>query len=108
VQHFVAHTKHGFKRSKAAQRQASPGAGNGAGRSLRNLLPALRRMPLLNVSLERAPTRSITTQGHHLFSSLGSYLKLEGMKWRTKLNHFALKSKLYQSALKAADSELVK
>jgi IS4 transposase len=61
-----------------------------------------------NVSLERSPTRTTTTQRNHLFSSLCAYLKLESMKWRTKLNHFALKSKIYQSALKAAYEELVK
>ena len=61
-----------------------------------------------NVSLEKSPTRTTTTQRNHLFSSLCAYLKLESMKWRTKLNHFALKSKIYQSALKAAYKELVK
>src|SRR5215210_8034485 len=61
-----------------------------------------------NVSLEKSPTRTPTTQRNHLFASLCAYLKLESMKWRTKLNHFALKSKIYQSALKAAYSELVK
>ena len=61
-----------------------------------------------NASLERSPTRTTTTQRNHLFSSLCAYLKLESLKWRTHLNHFALKSKIYQSALKAAYSELVK
>jgi hypothetical protein len=61
-----------------------------------------------NASLERSPTRTTTTQRNHLFSSLCAYLKLESLKWQTKLNHFALKSKIYQSALKAAYSELVK
>jgi hypothetical protein len=61
-----------------------------------------------NASLEHSPTRTATTQRNHLFSSLCAYLKLESLKWRTKLNHFALKSKIYQSALKAAYSELVK
>ncbi|HYX71768.1 MAG TPA: transposase, partial [Nitrososphaera sp.] len=61
-----------------------------------------------NVSLEKSPTRTQTTQRNHLFSSLCAYLKLENMKWRTHLNHFALKSKIYQSALKAAYKELVK
>jgi DDE superfamily endonuclease len=61
-----------------------------------------------NVSLEKSPTRTTTTQRNHLFSSLCAYLKLESLKWKTKLNHFALKSKIYQSALKAAFSELVK
>jgi hypothetical protein len=61
-----------------------------------------------NASLERSPTRTATTQRNHLFSSLCAYLKLESMKWQTTLSHFALKSKIYQSALKAAYSELVK
>jgi hypothetical protein len=61
-----------------------------------------------NASLEKSPTRTTTTQRNHLFSSLCAYLKLESMKWRTKLNHFALKSKIYQSALKAAYKQLVK
>ena len=61
-----------------------------------------------NVSLERSPTRTPTTQRNHLFSSLCAYLKLESLKWQTKLNHFALKSKISQSALKAAYSELIK
>jgi hypothetical protein len=61
-----------------------------------------------NASLERSPTRTTTTQRNHLFSSLCAYLKLESLRWQTKLNHFALKSKIYSSALKAAYSELVK
>jgi hypothetical protein len=61
-----------------------------------------------NVALERSPTRTTTTQRNHLFASLCAYLKLESLRWQTKLNHFALKSKIYQSALKAAYSELVK
>jgi hypothetical protein len=61
-----------------------------------------------NASLERSPTRTTTTQRNHLFASLCAYLKLEGLRWQTKLNHFALKSKIYSSALKAAYSELVK
>lgn len=60
-----------------------------------------------NAALEKSPTRTPTTQRNHLFASLCAYLKLESMKWRTKLNHFALKSKIYQSALKAAYKELV-
>lgn len=61
-----------------------------------------------NVALERSPTRTTTTQRNHLFASLCAYLKLESLRWQTKLNHFALKSKIYQSALKAAYKELVK
>lgn len=61
-----------------------------------------------NASLEKSPTRTETTQRNHFFASLCAYIKLEGLKSRTQLNHFALKSKIYLSALKSAYAELVK
>ncbi len=61
-----------------------------------------------NASLEKAPVRTPTTQRNHLFASLCAYIKLESLKIGTKLNHFALKSKIYLSALRSAYAELVK
>lgn len=61
-----------------------------------------------NASLEKSPTRTETTQRNHLFASLCAYVKLERLKINTKLSHFALKSKLYLSAVKSAYAELVK
>lgn len=61
-----------------------------------------------NASLEKSPTRTETTQRNHLFASLCAYVKLERLKIKTKLNHFALKSKLYLTATQAAMAELVK
>lgn len=61
-----------------------------------------------NASLEKSPTRTETTQRNHLFASLCAYLKLESLKLRTGHNHFALKSKIYMSALRSAYEELVK
>jgi len=61
-----------------------------------------------NASLEKSPTRTETTQRNHLFASLCAYVKLERLKIKTKLSHFALKSKLYLSAVKSAYAELVK
>lgn len=61
-----------------------------------------------NASLAKSPTRTETTQRNHLFASLCAYIKLERLKIKTKLNHFALKSKLYLSAVKSAYAELVK
>lgn len=61
-----------------------------------------------NASLEKSPTRTETTQRNHLFASLCAYVKLERLKIKTKQSHFALKSKLYLSAVKSAYSELVK
>jgi len=61
-----------------------------------------------NASLEKSPTRTETTQRNHLFASLCAYVKLERLKIKTKLSHFALKSRLYLSAVKSAYAELVK
>jgi hypothetical protein len=55
-----------------------------------------------NASLSKSPTRTVTTQSNHFFASLCSFIKLEMLKVKTKTNHFALKSKLYIQALRAA------
>ena len=59
-----------------------------------------------NASLAKSPTRTVTTQTNHLFASLLAYIKLEKLKFVHKLNHFALKAKLYFGALKNAWKEL--
>ena len=59
-----------------------------------------------NVSLAKSPTQTVTTQTNHFFAALCGFLKLERLKGKTKLNHFALKSKLYLKALHAAFSTL--
>lgn len=55
-----------------------------------------------NASLEKSPTHTVVTQTNHFFGALCGYLKLELLKGSTRMNHFALKSKLYVSALQAA------
>src|SRR5215470_9633020 len=59
-----------------------------------------------HVSLAKSPTQTVTTQTNHFFAALCGFLKLERLKMTTKLNHFALKSKLYLNALQAAFSTL--
>jgi len=59
-----------------------------------------------NVSLEKSPTQTQTTQTNHFFAALCGFIKLERLKVETKLNHFALKSKIYMNALHAAFSTL--
>ena len=59
-----------------------------------------------NVSLEKSPTQTQTTQTNHFFAALCGFIKLELLKVQTKLNHFALKSKLYVNALHSAFSTL--
>ena len=61
-----------------------------------------------NASLEKSPTRTETTQRNHFFASVCAYIKLESLKIRTGVNHFALKSKIYLAALKIAYQEFVK
>jgi hypothetical protein len=59
-----------------------------------------------NSSLAKSPTQTVTTQTNHFFAALCGFLKLERLKRKTKLNHFALKSKLYLNALQMAFSTL--
>lgn len=61
-----------------------------------------------NASLEKSPTRTETTQQNHYFASVCAYVKLERLKLKQGVNQFALKSKIYMSALKAAYKELGK
>ena len=59
-----------------------------------------------NVSLAKSPTQTVTTQTNHFFAALCGFIKLERLKMRTQLNHFALKSKLYLNALHSAFATL--
>lgn len=61
-----------------------------------------------NTMLAKSPTKTIRTQQNHFFASIYAYVKLELLKAQTKLNHFAMKSKLYIEALRASMSELKK
>ena len=55
-----------------------------------------------NASLSKSPTKIVRTQSNHVFASLCAYIKLEMLKVATNTNHFALKAKLYTSALQSA------
>jgi hypothetical protein len=59
-----------------------------------------------NASLDKSPTRTLTTQTNHFFAALCTFVKLEWLRTQTKLNHYALKSKLYLSALLSAFQSL--
>ncbi len=59
-----------------------------------------------NASLEASPARTIQTQAMHLFASVCAFIKLEQLKIKELLNHFALKSRLYLKAIQAAFQEL--
>jgi hypothetical protein len=59
-----------------------------------------------NTALAKSPTQTLTTQANHFFASLCAFVKLELLSHQTKLNHFALKAKLYLAANKAAFNQL--
>lgn len=59
-----------------------------------------------NAALGGAPVRTIKTQNNHIFASLYAVFKLECLKIKHRLNHFALRSKIYLNALKSAFQEL--
>ena len=59
-----------------------------------------------NASLSKSPTKTLTTQSNHLFASMCAFIKLEMLKVSTNTNHFALKAKLYLSALQSAFQKL--
>jgi hypothetical protein len=55
-----------------------------------------------NAALERSPAHTVTTQTNHIFASLCAFIKLEMLKRKSKLNHFALKAHLYLHAVQSA------
>ena len=59
-----------------------------------------------NTSLAAAPTKTKRTQLNHVFASIYAFVKLEVLRVEVKLNHFALRSKLYLKALQASFEEL--
>lgn len=55
-----------------------------------------------NAALSASPTRTVRTQTNHIFASMVAFFKLEVMKQKTKLNHYAMKTCIQLEALKAA------
>ena len=59
-----------------------------------------------NTALEKSPTKTVRSQSNHIFAAMIAFIKLEQLKLKHRTNHFALKTKLYIKAIKAAFSEL--
>lgn len=55
-----------------------------------------------NASYVKSPTRTVRTQTNHFFCTMVAFWKLERIKMRVNINHFALKGKLYLQAIKTA------
>ena len=61
-----------------------------------------------NLGLAKSPTRTMTTQNNHVFMSIYGFFKLECLKIKHQLNHFALRAKLLIRATQIAYAELTK
>ena len=61
-----------------------------------------------NLGLAKSPTRTMTTQNNHVFMSIYGFFKLECLKIKHQLNHFALRAKLLIRATQVAYAELAK
>lgn len=61
-----------------------------------------------NASLTKSPTRTVKTQCNHIYASIIAYCKLEMLKVKTHLNHFAIKYKLIVRANQIAWQEFKK
>ena len=61
-----------------------------------------------NAALAKSPTRTTTTQNNHVFMSIYAVFKLECLKIKHKLNHFALRTKLLIKATQIAFAQLQK
>jgi hypothetical protein len=59
-----------------------------------------------NAALAKSPARRVNAQSNHIFASIITVFKMECLKIKTKMNHFALKSKLYLKAVRSAFYEL--
>lgn len=55
-----------------------------------------------NASYAKSPTRTVRTQANHFFCSMVAFWKLEQIRMKVNLNHFAIKGKLYLEAIKTA------
>jgi hypothetical protein len=59
-----------------------------------------------NASLEKSPAWKVKSQCNHIFASMIAFCKLEVLRLKKSLNHFALKYKLVLKANQAAMREL--
>lgn len=59
-----------------------------------------------NAALAKSPARRVNAQSNHIFASIITVFKMERLKIKTKMNHFALKTRLYLKAIRSAFDEL--
>jgi transposase len=55
-----------------------------------------------NLKTEHSPTKVELSQRNHINLTVGAFIKLEKLRLNYKMNHFAIKEKIYIEALRAA------
>jgi hypothetical protein len=61
-----------------------------------------------NTALEKMPAKLENSQANHIFASMVAQIKLEMMRFATKVNHYTLKRNILVQALKQAWIEILK
>jgi IS4 transposase len=59
-----------------------------------------------NTGLAKSPTKCVRIQSNHVFLSIYAAFQLECLKIKHKMNHFALRSRIYLNALQQAMFQL--
>lgn len=59
-----------------------------------------------HTALAKSPTKRERTQSNHVFMAIYAACRLEGLRVQHRLNHFALRSRLYLKAIRCAFDEL--
>ena len=59
-----------------------------------------------NAALAKSPTKTVRTQSNHCFMSIYSACRLEWLAVRHRMNHFALRTRIYLKAVQHAFDEL--
>ena len=55
-----------------------------------------------SASFAKSPASTVRTQSNHCFAAIYAFVKLEKLRIKTGLNHFAIKRQIYIEALKIA------
>jgi len=59
-----------------------------------------------NTALAKSPTKTTRTQSNHFFMAIYAAFRLEKLSVKHRINHFALRSRLYINAIRCAFDEL--
>jgi len=59
-----------------------------------------------NLNVERSPQKKVKTQANYIFMAMVGYLKLVRISMAEKINHFAMKSKIYLKGLRIMFEEV--